>query len=75
MPQHPIDRNVHIFTDSLSCLHQLSCLLYKYKYTNAVVADVAEKLATITENNAMDLHFIPSHTDEIPERDTIDELA
>ena len=40
-----------------------------------VVADEAEKLASITENNTMDLHFIPSHMDEIPESDTIDELA
>jgi hypothetical protein len=73
--QRPIDRNVHLFTDSLSCLQQLACLPYKYKYNNAVVADVAEKLATITDNNTVDLHFIPSHTDKIPESDTIDELA
>jgi hypothetical protein len=28
----------------------------------------------VTENNTVELHFIPRHTDEIPESDTIDEL-
>ncbi|MEN9639129.1 MAG: hypothetical protein RLZZ262_997 [Bacteroidota bacterium] len=65
----PTERKIHLFTDSLSCLQQLACLPYKYIYTNAVVADVAEKLGDV------DLHFIPSHTDQIPESDIIDELA
>ena len=71
----PTDRNIHLFTDSLSCLQQLACLPYKYKYTNAVVVDVAEKLAQLAVENEIELHFIPSHTNEIPESDEIDELA
>ena len=72
---NPIGQAIHLLTDSLSCLQQLACLPFKYKYTNAVVMDVAEKLTELAEKNTVDLHFIPSHTNEIPESDTIDELA
>ena len=59
-------RQIHIFTDSLSNLQQLHTLPYKYKYTNVAVKDVAEKLAElITKQNRVELHFIPSHTDMI----------
>ncbi|KMS94673.1 hypothetical protein BVRB_016390, partial [Beta vulgaris subsp. vulgaris] len=72
---YPENRHIHIFTDSLSCLQQLACLPYKYKFVNAVVKDVAEKLAELSEDNAVELHFIPSHTHLIEESDAIDELA
>jgi hypothetical protein len=39
------------------------------------VKDVAEKLAVLQRNNSVELHFVPSHTDKIPESDEIDELA
>ena len=54
---------------------QLDTLPYKYKYTNSVVIDVAEKLGKLVSNNQVELHFTPSHTKEIPESDKIDELA
>ena len=60
--RNPEGRKIHIFTDSLSCLQQLATLPYKYKYTNAVVNEVAENLAALTDNNEIELHFIPSHT-------------
>ena len=31
--ESPNGRAIHLFTDSLSCLQQLACLSYKYKYT------------------------------------------
>ena len=72
---NPDGRKIHIFTDSLSCLQQLATLPYKFKYTNAVVNVVAENLAALTDKNEIELHFIPSHTKEIPQSDKIDELA
>jgi len=72
---NPSDRKVHVFTDSLSCLQQLATIPYKYRYVNAIVNDVVERLAELTEENTIELHFIPSHTDKIPESDEIDELA
>ena len=72
---YPENRHIHIFTDSWSCLQQLACLPYKYKFVNAVVKDVAEKLAELSEDNEVELHFIPSHTEQIAESDVIDELA
>jgi hypothetical protein len=69
--ENPIGRAIHLFTDSLSCLQKLECLPFKYKYTNAAVADDAEKLTELAENSTVDLHFIPSHTNEIPESDAI----
>ena len=53
---NPDGRQIHIFTDSLSCLQQLATLPYKYKYTNAVVNDVAENLAALTDKNTVELH-------------------
>lgn len=75
LSMNPSERHIHIFTDSLSCLQQLHTLPLKYKYTNSVVVDVAEKLENLVSNNQVELHFIPSHTEEIPESDEIDELA
>ena len=72
---YPEHRHIHIFTDSLSCLQQLACLPYKYKFVNAVVKNVAEKLAELSEENEVELHFIPSHTNQIAESDAIDELT
>ena len=71
----PEGRQIHICTDSLSCLQQLQSMPYKYKYTNAVVNEVAENLTNLTDNNEIKLHFIPSHTDKIPQSDKIDALA
>ena len=68
-------RRIHLFTDSLSCLQQLACLPYKYQYTNAVVVDIADKLANLADENEVELHFVPSHTKLIPQSDLIDELA
>ena len=72
---HPEGRHIHVFTDSLSCLQQLACLPYKYKFTNVIVKDVAEILAHLADTNEVELHFIPSHTSKIRESDQIDELA
>ena len=68
-------RHIHLFTDSLSCLQQLACLPYKYQYINAVVADIADNLPNLADENDVDVHFVPSHTKLIPESDLIDELA
>jgi len=73
--QKIIGKTIHIFTDSLSCLQQLACLPYRYKYTNSIVIEVAEKLAELVQDNEVELHFIPSHTKEIVESDRIDDLA
>ena len=41
-----------------------------------MVRDVAEKLAQLTNNNDVELHFIPSHTeDKIPQSEEINKLA
>jgi len=41
-----------------------------------VVKDVAGKLADlITQQNSVELHFIPSHTNNISQSDDIDKLA
>ena len=56
-------------------MQQLACLPYRYTYTNSIVTEVATKLAELVEDNEVELHFIPSHTKEIPESDRIDELA
>ena len=40
-----------------------------------MVKEVAENLAILTDNNDIELHFIPSHTNKIPQSDKIDELA
>ena len=61
LEMYPENRQIHIFTDSLSCLQQLACLPYKYKFVHAVVKDVAEKLAALREDNEVELHFIRSH--------------
>ncbi len=72
---NPEGRSIHVLTDSLSCLQQLACLPYKYKFTNVIVKDVAEILAVLADTNEVELHFIPSHTNKITESDQIDELA
>ena len=65
-----------MFTDSLSYIQQLAALPYKYKYTNAIVNEVAEQLAKLTETNEVEIHFIPSHTEDVIEQSKeIDELA
>ena len=70
------DRHIHFFTDSLSCIQQLATLPFKYKYTNAVVHSVTEKLAELTEQNEVEIHFVPSHTEEpIAQSEEIDKLA
>ena len=73
--EKPRGRKIHLFTDSLSCLQQLACLPYKLKYVHEIVADVAESLAELVQVNEVELHFIPSHTGNIPESDEIDALA
>jgi hypothetical protein len=39
------------------------------------VNEVAELIAKLTENNKVEFHFIPSHTEEITQNEEIDELA
>ena len=56
-------REIYIFTDSLSCIQQLATLPFNYRYTNAVV-NVREMLAEIANTNEVEIHFIPSHTEE-----------
>lgn len=73
--EYPTGRKIHLFTDSLSCLQQLACLPYRVKYVHEIVADVAESLAELVQANEVELHFIPSHTGNIPESDVIDLLA
>ena len=44
--------------------------------SNAVVNEVAEQLAKLTETNEVEIHFIPSHTEDVIEQSKeIDELA
>ena len=40
-----------------------------------MVIEVAENLAILTDNNDIELHFIPSHTKKLPQSDKIDEFA
>ena len=71
-------RSIHIFTDSLSCIQQLATLPFKYKYTNSVVVNVCEQLAELAEMNEIEIHFVPSHTEDlenIAQSVEIDELA
>ena len=72
----PNGREIHLFTDSLSCIQQLASLPYKYKYSNTVVKNVAEQLAKLTEGNHVEIHFVPSQTEnKIAQSEEIDTLA
>ena len=73
--ENPKGRIIHLFSDSLSCLQQLACLPYRLQYTHAIVADVAETIAELVQDNEVELHFVPSHTGNIPDSDVIDKLA
>jgi|SRR5690349_1174990 len=48
-------------TDSLSWMSQLQSIPTKPRSVNAIVAECAIKLAQLTQDNRVDIHFIPSH--------------
>src|SRR5690349_14279866 len=55
------DRDIHIMTDSLSWMSQLQSIPTKPRRVNAIVAECTSKLAQLTQDNRVDIHFIPSH--------------
>ena len=73
--QHLNRRNIHIFTDSLSCLAQLNSLATKPKLVHVIIDELSDHLANLRANsNNIDFHFIPSHVG-ISSNDDVDKLA
>ena len=67
-------RDIHIMSDSDTCLRELQSLPTKPKAVPQMTADLARQIAALNEHNTVHMHFVPGHCG-IELNEKVDKLA